>query len=392
MMECKNDHSIGPRRVLLAVTGLSPQVVTETVFALATRIVDPWVPDQIVLVTTARGAENARLQLLSEDPGWFHRLRAEWDLPPIDFDDNAIRVVRRADGSPLDDIRDDDDNLRVADEIAAIVREYAAEPDTEIHASIAGGRKTMGYCLGYAMSLFGRAQDRLSHVLISAPFEGHPDFFYPSRKPRIIRSMDRGRDALDTSTARVWLGDIPFVRLADGIPSGLIGGRSSFADAVAAAQNRLAPPMIEIRPADRLAICGNRPVELPPVQLAFLMWFARRCIGGAEPLLKPKFDGVVEAEAFLREYRRVVPMISDSGTTSSRLARGMDKTFFEETNSKLKRSMTAALGPLGAVPYLISGTGRPKRYALPLSGRSVRIVDGDGGQSTLQARRRATRS
>ena len=62
------------RRILIAVTGLSPQIVTETVFALATRQPDPWIPHQIVLITTARGAENARLQLLSEEPGWFHRL------------------------------------------------------------------------------------------------------------------------------------------------------------------------------------------------------------------------------------------------------------------------------------------------------------------------------
>jgi CRISPR-associated protein (TIGR02584 family) len=28
-----------------------------------------------------------------------------------------------------------------------------------------GERKTMGFYVGYALSLFGRAQDRLSHVI-----------------------------------------------------------------------------------------------------------------------------------------------------------------------------------------------------------------------------------
>jgi CRISPR-associated protein (TIGR02584 family) len=363
------------RRILIAVTGLSPQIVTETVFALATRQPDPWIPHQIVLITTARAAENARLQLLSEEPGWFHRLRREWSLPAIDFDESSIRVIRRADGSALDDIRDDDDNLRVADGIAAIVRELAAQPYTEIHASIAGGRKTMGYCLGYAMSLFGRGQDRLSHVLVSSPFENHPDFFYPSPRPRIIRSLDRGHDALDASQARIWLGDIPFVRLGDGMPADLLGGTGSFADAVRAAQRRLSPPRLVIHLEDQRVHCGETVIELPPVQVAFMAWFARRRIRGDAPLLKPKTTGAAEAAEFLAEYRRVVPLIQDHGATAKRLSDGMEKAFFEETKSKLKHSLVDALGPVGALPYLIDGQGRPKRYSMALAPDAIRIID-----------------
>ena len=56
------------RRILLAVTGLSPQVVTETVFALA-RAKPAAVPTEIHVITTAEGAERARLSLLTQDPG-----------------------------------------------------------------------------------------------------------------------------------------------------------------------------------------------------------------------------------------------------------------------------------------------------------------------------------
>lgn len=363
------------RKVLIAVTGLSPQVLTETVFALATRKAEPWIPDEIVLITTARGAENARLQLLSDDPGWFFRLCREWALPPIEFRAESIFVVRRPDGSALDDIRDDQDNLCVADGIASIVRKYALRPDTEIHASIAGGRKTMGYCLGYAMSLFGRAQDHLSHVLVSSPFENHPDFFYPSAKPRIIRSLDRGFDALDASKARVWLGDIPFVRLGEGLPAGLLGGTSSFADAVRLAQRQLSAPMLELRRATHRITCAGTTIDLPPIQMAFLCWFAGRKLRGAPPLLKPKTGGYSEAAEFLLEYRRVVPLIRDTGMTAERLSAGMDKSFFEETNSKLKRTLVEVLGPNGALPYLVVGSGRPKRYELGLGKNLIRLVD-----------------
>src|SRR2546427_12173331 len=57
-----------PRRLLLAVTGLSPQVVTETLYALTQKVSPAFVPTEIHLLTTAEGAERARLTLLSDDP------------------------------------------------------------------------------------------------------------------------------------------------------------------------------------------------------------------------------------------------------------------------------------------------------------------------------------
>jgi CRISPR-associated protein (TIGR02584 family) len=49
-------------RVLLAVTGLSSQVVTETLYALAVE--RRWVPTRVRVVTTRCGGEEARAALL----------------------------------------------------------------------------------------------------------------------------------------------------------------------------------------------------------------------------------------------------------------------------------------------------------------------------------------
>ena len=51
-----------PKRVLLAVTGLSPQVVTETLFALTQSADERFEPTEVHLITTADGAERARLR------------------------------------------------------------------------------------------------------------------------------------------------------------------------------------------------------------------------------------------------------------------------------------------------------------------------------------------
>jgi adenosine deaminase len=144
-----------PRRVLLAATGLSPQVVTETVYAVAVRREPAFLPTEIELITTREGAQRAELALLSGDPGWFHRLRADYALPPIEFETQRIHGLADADGAPLDDIRSPADNLRAADEITERVRLLTADPGCALHVSLAGGRKTMSADLQTAGSLFG---------------------------------------------------------------------------------------------------------------------------------------------------------------------------------------------------------------------------------------------
>lgn len=70
-----NEHAMQPheypRRILLAVTGLSPQVVTESVYALANTVDPAFVPTEFHLVAMAEGAEQAWLTLLSEGAAGF---------------------------------------------------------------------------------------------------------------------------------------------------------------------------------------------------------------------------------------------------------------------------------------------------------------------------------
>ena len=69
----------------------------------------------------------------------------------------------------MTDIRSPEDNLSAADQVAKLIRELTNDPDRQLHVSLAGGRKTMSFYLGYALSIFGRDDDRLSHVLVDEP-------------------------------------------------------------------------------------------------------------------------------------------------------------------------------------------------------------------------------
>ena len=96
------------------------------------------------------------------------------------FNTSHIHVLQDTKEQKLLDIRSQQDNQTMADSITEMIRQFTAKPDTSLHLSIAGGRKTMGFYAGYALSLYGREQDRLSHVLVDADYESHPQFYYPT--------------------------------------------------------------------------------------------------------------------------------------------------------------------------------------------------------------------
>lgn len=332
------------------------------------------------LITTAEGAERARLSLLSREPGWFPRFLADYGLPDVAFGESHIHTLTGEDGQPLRDIRTPLDNERAADFITEIVREITADSDCALHASIAGGRKTMGYYLGYALSLFGRPQDRLSHVLVEDPYESSWDFFYPTPYSRVITTRDN--KLVDTAQAEVSLAEIPFVSLRHGLDERLLDGGASFSEVVASAQRALAPPRLTVDLEHGCIQAGVEIVELPPASLALLALFARRVVEGLGPVAAPP-KGVPDpawSDWYLAEYRAIRDEMADLDATERALARGMDGEYFSQRLSKLRRELRRTLGP-AARPYVISdGETRPRRYRLELPSEAIRFgaVDATG--------------
>lgn len=366
------------RRILLAVTGLTPQVVTETLYALA-RDETPWIPDAVHLITTATGAENARLNLLAGE-SWFQRLREDYRLPAIHFTPENIHVLRDEHGIVLDDIRTPEQNTLAADFITEQVRRFTADPGTELRVSIAGGRKTMGYYLGYALSLFGRPQDRLSHVLVSDPFETNRQFYYPTPYDHPIHSRRGDREiTVNARDARVELADIPFVRLRDGLPEELLTGQARFSRAVAAAQCTRRPVELHLYPATRQATAQGEPLRLTRQNFALLLWMARRRVENRGPVYSTTYEGDDEtARDYLALCKALFgPHGSEYERAEAALKRGMDSTWFSPAKSRLKDSLVRALGESAAQPYLIHNVGNRKnpRFELTLDARHINIHD-----------------
>lgn len=377
------------RRILICVTGLSPQIVTETLFALSVSQTPGWIPDEIRLITTQRGADNARLMLLSEQPGWFHRLCRDWNLPPIAFDATHIEVLQDANGQALDDIRDDQDNQRAADGIADLVRRMTEDEHTEIHASIAGGRKTMGFFMGYAMSLWGRPQDKLSHVLISAPFESRPEFFYPTPTPHVIPARAPGQDPLDASTAKVWLGDIPFVRLRNLLPASIKAQHSGFAQAVSAANRALDQIELEVDIAQNCVRINQQSIALPPMQMGLISLLAWRCQQQLPPLTAPLKDGDDPEwkNAAIKTLHQAMGEMGIPNKLNDRLYddKPIGDTFIQQL-SKMEKTLrdSGALPLSGLIARTNVGTrSRQQGYSLTLQAKHVRIIRAQTDSASL---------
>lgn len=368
-----------PRRILLAVTGLSPQVVTETLYALTQVQAPAFVPTEIHLITTAQGAEHAKLELLSSDPGWFQRLRSDYRLPDIAFTADTIHVITDETGAALDDIRDPADNARAADQILACLRRLTQDGDAAVHVSIAGGRKTMGFYLGYALSLIGREQDRLSHVLVSTPFESNRQFYYPTPYERVIYTQDKQQRAVDCRKAVVTLAEIPFVRLRDGLPQRLVNGASTMSEVVAAANRAQQPARLVLNVRACTARVDDQEVPLGATEFAVLLWLATRVLGDDTEV---DWTDAVGAREFLGAAREVMNAFTSDYERCERAV--LDRIddpkllgeYFEPQKSRINKAFGEVLGSGAAARYAIARTGARgrSRYHLPLSQAQIEIV------------------
>lgn len=211
----RKDKSI----ILISVVGTSPAVLTETVWALAHQK-KPVVPDEIVVITTKRGRESIENMLFGEDKGW-ERLKTALASEKIKIDKkllfglgSIVSPLSADRNSELEDIASTEENSLAADFFLETLRKYTERPDTQVYASIAGGRKTMSALMLSCMSLLGREDDHVLHVLVNPPFDGYmvePTFLFPEANVKYKPKGDK--KSYSSKDANIELIDLPFVKM-----------------------------------------------------------------------------------------------------------------------------------------------------------------------------------
>lgn len=343
------------KKILLAVCGMSPQIVTETLFALVTQ--KNWIPDEVHLLSTAEGCERARMELLHPDRAYFESFCREWldEGQYIKFDESCLHTFQR-DGKPMTDIRDLEDSAQVADQIAQQVWALTQDDTTEIHASIAGGRKSMGFLLGYAMSLYGRPQDRLSHVLVSEGYEGltgKDGFYYPTRASKIIN--DRNGKPWDASKARVDLHEIPILHLNHRLPKSMRQAPASFSSLVEIMNLENEQANIDIvwkdEPRSKRSgelFCQGVSVKLSPANLAFYTFVADQSKAhGLVDLRELTQEQFFKIKQFAMDPLEVEQYRAEHARQYADYQNG-DQSFVSDRKNEIKEALVATFGALAS--------------------------------------------
>ena len=370
-----------PQTILLAVTGMSPAILTETVWALACEN-PPVIPARVVVITTLPGKARIDEELFkpTSDCGnrkvWqalrdavFQTAGPSLKLSQAEFDNLLIfeepRLIVRRDATegrsyPVEDIRTPADNETAADFILDEVRKITANADTTLIASLAGGRKTMGALLYAAMSLLGRPQDRLTHVLVSEPFEDPglaPRFYFPTQ-PDTLHQHRTGA-VHKGEAARILLADAPFVRLRELFPKQLGRYAGSFSGLVQTYAERIqqvsGPPEIFLDDAEQTMTVQGIRVSLAPREYALLTFLSERCRDGLPPYGQQK-DSLTDLRAWLTAWGNRSGLLPRQREVAKNWGTANEDDLRKQLSSMRAKFKQAGLGLYE--PYLLPKAGR----------------------------------
>lgn len=347
------------RRILFTACGLAPQVITETLYAIAQENPAEF-PTELWIVTTLAGRKQIIHHLL--DNKQLEKLVTAYDLPSLEFNAEHIRVITNPEGKLLDDIQTHQDNTYAGNLILSLLQVFTDDPHCAVHVSLAGGRKTLSYFAGYSLSICGRIQDRLSHVLVSPEFEMNRAFFFP---PPVSIELPHPRDPnirISTDDANVQLAYIPFVRIAD-LSQGKTATQANFSDAVAAANADT--NSIQLNTDTKTLFLAGIKVPLQPAQFAWYSWYVmmyqkKQRISASAP---------EHLNDFLIHYKQLYGTDSSKyDTLEQNIAFAISHgahDFIHIRNSSVKASIAKSL-PLLAENFIIQGYPRKphKEYGL----------------------------
>ncbi len=372
------------KAILLAVSGMTPQVITETLYALhqeQRRI------DAIHVITTRRGKEMINAHLLSPADGQYRRYLNDYGIDPrtIAFDFDQIHTVTDINGIEIDDIEGEEENERLLETCLDLTFRFTQDPDTAVLFSIAGGRKTMSACLMVAAQFYGRPQDRVYHVLVSPEYESNRDFFYPPPESQAIELKDdRGTPYVkETKYAAVTLVPIPFVSIRDKLSEGMLKEPKDPATLMLSLVKEESEKLIIDLDAAKI-IYRKRELDMMPARLALYAFFAlqkkqckkerRTCKGCTECYL-----GTLEVEERSSEiadlYKRIAAYRDFKAMKKGGIT-AIDITNFTSYKSRIKETLQKAFGrsALNDLEIKSSGKRPDTRYGLKIDKEKIRVI------------------
>jgi CRISPR-associated protein (TIGR02584 family) len=337
--------------ILICVSGLTPQIVTETLFCLAVNEKTP--VDEIYVLTTKRGREvilgrdkhpaTPKTSLKTE----MENLCKKYKIKQPVFEENDEHIiVAKEESIELSDIRSDKDNILFPNKVCEFIRDKSSDPDTTLYCSITGGRKSMSVHIANALSIFAREQDKLLHVLTKEEHEFKG--FYPMNK----------KEAEDLE-----LSEIPFVRLRSLLAADIKQERLlklNFDEIVKYTQKQLkllAPGNKLVLDIERRELrYFNDKISFEPVEFLFYYFFVDSKIKGMTNISVHQFLSEETKNQFIEYFAQYYPnyFIKEKRWYK----KGFSKDDFRVKRSKVNSKIKELIDDADIVNYFIIDVNR----------------------------------
>lgn len=366
------------KHILIALVGHSPQIITESIYAYKKQHnIDI---SEVKVVTTAQNRQST-WQSLNEPRANGKSILAclanDLDMPPIKFTVEDVLIPKDEHNKEIEDVQSEAEMKSVAKFLLELVKEHTSNKALTLHASLAGGRKTMTFYMSYAMTLYARPQDTLSHVFVSSPYESN-DFFYPTPYSQIIMTRDGARDTKD---AKVSLAKIPFVQIRPNLPLKFLEKTISFEESESLYDILNSPLLLEIDIAQKTITCSGVCIELTPANFAFYLVMVDDLLNSKEGFDSPtdKCPDKTLALVYLNKRYEVEGHKSDFTVLEDAinfaeselfsfkqpeidgLKKGLSKTFFNGRKNQISKQLRNELPEIVAEHYDIDSLEKTAR-------------------------------
>ncbi|WP_164519163.1 CRISPR-associated ring nuclease Csm6 [Pseudoalteromonas rubra] len=330
------------KQLLLVVADTNIKLIAQTLSALRHRGQHI---DTLKVITTLRGY-HALHEAASDGA-----LAEQLQLGPVEFNLADIQVISDEHGQAMSEPTTAAQHDAMADFITRAIQCECTIASQQVHASLSGARKTLTFFMGYAMSLFARLGDTLSHILPGNTGDPAP--------------------ALVT---------IPFVRMRDELPAALLDQHSSYQDVVQSLNTVKNAHQLVLAPQTHSVQLGELITRLRPIDLTFYIWFIKQQIqqqGSVRAPIRNQPEPEY-ANTFIAEYRTLVDWLRADEVEAELRAKtfchdtgfGMDANFFSERKSRIKRSFLSGFGKQLSEQIAITlcaKQGHHRLYKVPLS-------------------------
>lgn len=349
------------RTVLVIVAGLTPQVITETLYSLTQD--HEYHIDDIHAWTTLPGKKQL-IEHLIDGEGRFFSFCRDYDLnPPPVF---HIHVFKGIEGEYLNDIRTATDNEVVADQLIRFLQQQTADEKVRLLCSLSGGRKTSGTYLALGLQLFGRPQDELFHVLVSPELEHDRNFYYP------LPGDDRANE--------LFMARVPLVLLRQYVPNSWRTEQfTNYTDLVREVQQDLArltqQPLLRIQPTTGEIRIDEQLIEMSRLEKALFIYFVRRrmnCQGIDCAGCNDCYLSIADVDQIYPELKEILKKMNVKDDRYNHLNRWESKAMvkehhapFYQTLSKLNAKIRKTIGEVPwSVYYQVKSLRRKDDFTL----------------------------